>query len=255
MGKQAFRDVEDAYATRLSPIQPCIVRVDGRAFSKLAKPFDRPFDDVFVGAMDDVAVALATNVDDCVLAYVQSDEVSLVLDAPEGRTPWFSWRVQKLTSVTASIASVTFQKAMLVADDRHARTVRETPVAFDARAFSLPADAVADYLVWRQTDATRNAISQAAYHVVGAKATKGLRCDEMQEALFESGVNFDDYPPRLKRGAVAFRETYEKLGTDPRTGERVPCIRHRWVLDDEPPIFARDAEYLERLLEGAGLKR
>ena len=247
-GKDAFRDVEAVHSTRLNPLLPCVMRLDGRSFSKMAKGLERPFDEAFVNAMNQVAIALAEGVDDCVLAYVQSDEVSLVLSSKPPQTPWFSWRVQKMTSVAASIASVAFYRAMAKAGPRYEAVMAARPPAFDARVMSLPADLVADYLSWRQTDATRNALAQAAYHVVGAKRTHGMRARQMHEALFEMGVNFDDYPPRLKRGAVVFQQVYEKLGHDPTTNTDVKCTRRRWVLDEDAPVFERDPSYLEERL-------
>lgn len=250
--QSVFRQAERLQETRVNPLVPCVIRVDGRAFSKLTKGFDKPFDNAFIKAMDACAKYLAENVSDCVLAYVQSDEISLVLKPTIN--PWFDWRVEKLVSVTASMASVAFalemEQASLAAENDSAIYMKASRMypTFDSRVLSLPKEKVADYLAWRQSDATRNAISQAAYYIVGKKATRKRTTAQMNEALFEKGVNFNEYEPRIKRGAVIRQITYEKIGTNPLTGEQIPCTRRRWELDPNTPVFARDPSYLDGLL-------
>jgi tRNA(His) 5'-end guanylyltransferase len=251
--KSIFRKAEQIQETRVNPLTPCVIRVDGRAFSKLTKGMAKPFDPEFIKAMDVTAKFLAENVSDCVLAYVQSDEISLVLRPTEN--PWFDWRIEKLTSVTASMASVTFafaiQRAAFPATDNAPAYIKAASMCptFDSRVLSLPADKIADYLIWRQSDATRNAISQAAYTEIGPKATKSLNTSQMQEALFQKGINFNDYAPRIKRGAVVRPVSYEKEGFNPMTGETVPCTRTRWELDEDTPVFVREPSYLQALLD------
>lgn len=250
--KSTFRKAERLQETRANPLIPCIIRVDGRAFSKLTKNFNKPFDEAFIQAMDASAKYLAENVSDCILAYVQSDEISLILRPTEN--PWFDWRIQKLTSVTASMASVTFtmamEKASFSAETKSPTYLQASRLCptFDSRVLSLPTDKVADYLTWRQSDATRNAISQAAYYIVGKQATRKLNTSQMNEALFEKGINFNDYDPRIKRGAVIRPITYKKIGFNPLTKEKIPCTRKRWDLDENTPIFTREPAYLEELL-------
>jgi tRNA(His) 5'-end guanylyltransferase len=102
--------------------------------------------------------------------------------------------------------------------------------------------------MWRQADATRNAVAQAAHSIVGTKRTKGMDTKTMNEALFAKGVNFNDYPIRIKRGAMVFTTTYSHTGVDPRTGERKSCTRRRWSIDENMPILSRDENYLHMLM-------
>src|SRR5215212_4927038 len=81
---------------------------------------------------------------------------------------------------------------------------------FDARAFVLPTEEVANYFIWRQQDATRNSVSMAAHaelaRKLGVKQAQtllhGKTWGEQQELLFaHCGINWGQYPTHLKRGA------------------------------------------------------
>lgn len=60
---------------KLVPRSPVIIRVDGRAFSTLTKKFDKPFDNVFGSSMEYTTMQLCKNIQNCVIAYTQSDEI------------------------------------------------------------------------------------------------------------------------------------------------------------------------------------
>jgi hypothetical protein len=78
---------------------------------------------------------------------------------------------------------------------------------FDSRAFTTPNLREAYHeILWRQQDATKNAISMAAQSMFSHKSLQGLHGPEMQEKMWaEKGVNFNDYPPFFKRGVFAKR--------------------------------------------------
>lgn len=94
----------------LTPKMPCIVRVDGRAFHTLTRQCEKPFDERLIDSMAQTAVALCQEIDGAQLAYVQSDEISVLgVDyvTPDSET-WFGGNVQKIVSVAASRATVAF---------------------------------------------------------------------------------------------------------------------------------------------------
>ena len=70
-----------------------IAHIDGRSFSKMIKnKFKKPFDDTFIEAMNETAKYLCKEVQGCIFAYTQSDEISLIIrkNDPEGDV--FFWR-------------------------------------------------------------------------------------------------------------------------------------------------------------------
>jgi tRNA(His) guanylyltransferase len=213
---------------------PVIVRVDGKAFHTYTRNLASPFDHAFIDAMDRVAVRLCENMDGAAVAYVQSDEISILMHGYRRHEsqPWFDNEIQKIVSVSASLAAgaMTQLSAGLFGDIR--------PAAFDARAFVLPEAEVCNYFVWRQQDATRNSIQMLGRSLYSHRECNGKNTSELQEMCFQRGHNWNDLAVHLRRGRCVVRETYQKD----------EVTRSRWVADREPPIFTKDRSYIERHL-------
>lgn len=249
---------------------PLVARVDGRSFSKFTRGMARPFDSDFADLMVEVAKYLVEQTHARV-AYVQSDEVTIVLDpfAPKkdeangkardggfGDTEFmFDGRFQKLNSVLAGLATARFMKdAVRLWPER---CEKQLPV-FDARVFEVPNREEAAWSVaWREFDAVKNAVSMACRAYYGPKEMLGKSCSEMQEMLFQKGVNFNDYPAHFKRGSYVQRKTFlkelapEVLARIPE-GKRPtgPVTRNETVVLDLPPI-RKVANWIEVILDGA----
>jgi tRNA(His) 5'-end guanylyltransferase len=104
---------------------------------------------------------------------------------------------------------------------------------FDARPFILPTkQEVINYLIWRQQDTTRNSISSVAQSMYSPKELHGKTCNDMQDMIFAKGINWNDYSPKLKRGRLIVKTTFEKEST---TNEE-KTIRTKWDSID-PEIF------------------
>lgn len=70
---------EQACRTSLPPRMPVIMRVDGRAFHTYTRGCSRPFDEALIGAIDQVAIALCDEIQGAQIAYVQSDDISILI--------------------------------------------------------------------------------------------------------------------------------------------------------------------------------
>lgn len=67
-----------------------MVMLDGRSFSKkIKKCFERPFSKGFINIMNNTAKYLCEKVGGCKIAYVQSDEITLILKDAEEQHPFF----------------------------------------------------------------------------------------------------------------------------------------------------------------------
>jgi tRNA(His) 5'-end guanylyltransferase len=222
-----------------------LLRVDGRAFHNYLRGATRPYDEQFMADMDHVAEALCAEISGAVLAYTQSDEISvLVTDfASAGTQPWFGGVVAKWTSVAASIAT-----AELNARRPGSRAL------FDARVFTLadPVE-VANYLIWRQRDAIRNSISMAGHAYFSHSSLHGVGTGQIQERLWaERGVNWNDYPEGFKRGRVVTRNSgFRKVEyTDRRTKEIVSVEARRswWAAEAAPHFTAEPGSWLAQTI-------
>lgn len=209
-----------------------VLRVDGRAFHTYLRDAAKPFDARFAADLDVVAEELCIEVQGAVLAYTQSDEVSVVMtdfDTPQTE-PWFGGVVAKQVSVAASIATAVL----------NLRRPEGPAATFDARVFTLadPAEVV-NYLIWRQRDAVRNSIMMAGQAAFGHAELQGLSSRAVQEKLWaERDVNWNDFPAGFKRGRLTTCETGERAVeyVDKRTNELVQttAVRSWWTTDAAP---------------------
>jgi tRNA(His) guanylyltransferase len=225
---------EKAARATLPRRMPVIVRVDGKAFHTYTRGCARPFDEALMGAMDAVGVALCEEMQGAALAFVQSDEISVLLHNYRrlDTDAWFDNQVQKIASVSASIAAAT----MTCMSPSIFGATR--PAHFDARVFVLPEAEVCNYFLWRQQDATRNSIQTLAQSLYSQRELHGKNSSVLQEMIFQNGINWNDLPVRQKRGRCVVRNVFDVDGV----------VRHQWVVDDGVPIFSRDRAYIERYL-------
>jgi tRNA(His) 5'-end guanylyltransferase len=226
-----------------------VIRVDGKSFHAYTRGCRRPFDEDLMAAMDAAMIALCENIEGARLGYVQSDEISVILTdfgSPQTEA-WFDGNVQKIASITASIATAYFNRA-------RAAQGQDGMALFDSRVFTIPDPAeVENYLIWRQQDATRNSISMTAQAHFPHDALQGKSSNELQEMLWqERGINWNDMPAGFKRGRCAVRRTFttEVEYTDKRSGETKIAenvTRDTWQVE-APPVFTQDREWLRTIL-------
>lgn len=258
LGDRMKRDYEQRTRYSLPRRTYTVIRVDGRAFHTFTRGCARPFDDALMAAMDAAAMTLCDQIAGARLAFVQSDEISVLLtDFGTAQTEaWFDGGIQKIVSVSASIATAAFNQERL---NQAARNPGLTAgdlagvkfAQFDSRVFSIPDPVeVENYLIWRQQDATRNSIQMVAQAEFSHRRLQGLNCDALQELLFqEKGINWNDYAPRYKRGRLVDRimTTKEVAYIDRRTGEARSIDgvqRSEWQVIDTP-IFTQDRCFLQ----------
>ena len=109
---ERIKSYEEQYDLRLKKKVPVLIRIDGKAFHTWTKGLQKPFDAIFVTSMQLTLKDLCENIEGCVFGYTQSDELTLVLadyQRPE-TAAWFGYRVQKMCSVAASMATKYFGK-------------------------------------------------------------------------------------------------------------------------------------------------
>ena len=267
--KNNYENITRYYLTRRMPV---IIRVDGRSFHTFTKGFKKPFDDVLVKTMQDTMKYLCENVQCCVLGYTQSDEISLVLtDYAELTTDaWFGNNLQKMCSVSASMATLTFNKAFndnivkyidnnLDADCGVTKDLteytkilinaRNKGAMFDSRVFTIPKEEVCNALIWRQQDATRNSIQSVGQANFSQKELHGKSCNDIQDMLMlQKGINWNDYSTTLKRGSCCIKADDSLTEYDEVGNICGYTKRSKWVIDNEIPIFTQDRNYVERLI-------
>ena len=192
--------------------QPLIARLDGKSFHTYTKGLRRPYDERLSWCMQETMKALVDRFQ-CRVGYTQSDEITLAWyysPTDTGEYP-YDGRFQKLESLLAAFCTLKFNHFASLRLGGHGGE----PI-FDCRAFVVPNLQEAYHaFLWRQQDATKNAISMAAHAHFSHKSLQGMHGAEMQERLFaEKGINFNDYPAFFKRGTFAKRVKVERMLTE-----------------------------------------
>jgi tRNA(His) 5'-end guanylyltransferase len=226
LGRRMKRDYEDALRLFLPRRTHVVVRIDGRAFHKFTEGLERPYCRPLADALDQAALYLCQEMIGCRFAYGQSDEYSFLLTdfEREDAALWFDGNVQKIVSVSASLFTAAFNRA--VASKKLA--------AFDSRVMVISQRAeVERYFLWRQLDASANSLNMLASAYYPHHELDGKSTAEKHEMLHAKGLNWAKQPPDFKRGRVVKRTA------------------GGWAVDLSIPIFNRDRSYLEALIPAA----
>ncbi len=211
-----FKRYEAVNKTLLPLNSYVIVRIDGRAFHTYTKKFEKPFDKKIIDTMDYVTGELCNNMQNAVLGYVQSDEISILMYDGNNieSQPWFNNEVEKIVSISASIATASFNQYMMLRKLYEMGSncdlldfellLKSKQAEFDSRVFVLPnVDEVVNYFLWRYRDWVRNSINTVGQKYFSHKQLHKKSTDQVQEMLFqEKGINWNNFSIREKRGGL-----------------------------------------------------
>lgn len=250
---------------------PVILRLDMRAGHRFTRGFERPFDEVFIKSIQDTAKYLCENIQNCKLSYQQSDEITLLLvDYDKLNTDcFFDYRVDKLCSIAASMATMAFNESFskiyskLYRDKiEHEENVDELvktyafkagEAMFDCRCFNIPKEEVTNNFYWRQLDASRNSIQMVGQANFSHKELQNKSCNDIQNMLMtQKGINWNDLPTYQKRGSCCVRNkiVIESDGVMATVQLRdTSKSENEWIIDTDIPIFKGEGrEYIDRLV-------
>jgi tRNA(His) 5'-end guanylyltransferase len=238
-----YRDLADY---KLLPNSYVLCMLDGRSFSKMIKnSFKKPFDAEFMRMMDETAKYVCKNVQGAKFAYVQSDEISIVLTDFETPTTdsFFSYRLCKMQSIIASLATAKFNQLMLCNNfermfDEYGNNPSFTSIEvasmidnmrmcqFDCKCWNVPN--VNDVYAWflhRQIDCIRNSKQQAAQSYLTHKELVNKNTDQQVELLLtEKGVDWNGYKDGEKYGRFIWKQLTTFNNIDTGTTYK----RHEW---------------------------
>ena len=230
LGDRMKANYENISKTKLVRRMPVIIRIDGKAFHTYTRKFEKPFDVNMIQAMQMTMKSLCENIQGCVFGYTQSDEISLLLIDYQNleSAAWFDYKVQKICSVAASMATVYFNQEiqkLLPELDKWAM--------FDARCFNVPREEVTNYFYWRQLDAMRNSVEAVGHAYFSQKQLHKKSCAQILEMLkFEKDIDFElMFSLVEKRGSCCYKQGRE------------------FIIDNIIPIFKGvNRDYVEQYL-------
>ena len=273
LGKR-MRDYEMRDRYFLQKRIPVAIRVDMRAGHTFTKGFKRPFDDILMKSMQETAKYMCENMGNAKFAYVQSDEITIILtDYDTLETDcWFNYRTDKLCSISASMATMAFNKYFeenvtnevleykmvphCVEIQQEIKEYHNTLIAaldkgamFDARCFNIPKEEVTNLIYWRQLDASRNSIQMVGQANFSHNELQNKSCNDIQDMLMlQKNINWNDFPTYQKRGSCVIKSDEKETITEDNIGTKM-TIRSKWIIDKEMPILkGKDRAYIDKLV-------
>ena len=223
-----------------------VVRMDGKNFSTYTKRFAKPYDEVFMAAMDATTRGLCATIPGVVLAYTQSDEISIVFSDLQGEKSqmWLGGKLSKILSLSAATCTALFIREMGMSEHDS-----QIPV-FDARCHTLSGpDEIQEYVRWRRFDAQKNSVTMAANVLHSHSFLQGIPSRERLRLL--EGTEYEKLPEGFYNGRVSYREQYEEKGfrviapaSKKAPTKPIDVIRHRWVSEPASRAFMED-KFLE----------
>lgn len=279
LGKRIKENYENIPKTRLMRRTPVAIRIDGKAFHTFVRGFQKPFDEVLIKSMQETTKYLCENIQGCILGYTQSDEITLILIDYQRLTSsaWFDYEVQKMCSISASMATMAFNKIFaknvmeydfewkcslvpqsVEIQKKHCNYMEvlnkavEKGAMFDARCFNVPKEEVTNLIYWRQLDATRNSIQMVGQANFSHKELQNKSCNDIQDMLMtQKNINWNDFPIYQKRGTCVIKEEYypEPVKGYENCEVNALDVRTRWIIDKYIPIFKGEGRnYIENLV-------
>jgi tRNA(His) 5'-end guanylyltransferase len=264
-----MKDDKDIFGTRMKlyekaeagrlfmPLLPICVRLDGKCFHNFTHRMKRPYDERLSKLMV-MTTKYLVDATGARAGYTQSDEISLVYYSDSIHSQvFFNGRIQKIVSVSAAMCATYFNEMFDMCFNEPSPSV----ALFDSRAWQVPSLVeAANVFLWREQDATKNAISMAARHYFSDKELHGKSGSEMQELLFQKGVNFNNYPAFFKRGTFVLRRMVSRPFTaaeievlpEKHEARRNPglLVERQEIFEAEMPKFSTVTNRVEVLFDG-----
>ncbi len=257
MSNLKLKDRIDTYRATsdyiLLPRVPVIIVINGRGFNKLTQLLDKPFCTKLSECLLSTTLRLCSEIEGTVFAYQHNDEIVLVTrnDQSPDTVPWYDNRLQKICSVSASIATMHFGDCA----NQISLELSGDPV-FTSQVFTVTTVGEAtNAIVFKQQQNFHSSIQFACVYELIKKYDKnsikdmlsGLSMDEKIDLLRqECRVEFNDYPISFRRGAACYK---------------IPKIidnsaKYKWHPNLEPPIFAKEQSFLSNIFKnGADIFR
>lgn len=230
---------------------PLIININGRSFSKVTSLLGKPFSTEFAQVMYSCLLKLVQEIDGAVFGYSFNDEMIIAVrnDQNLDTAPWYENNVQKIVSISSSLATLQFNNfANSIDMNLHGDAV------FTAQTFIVPniMEAI-NVMVSKQQYAFQSSVQLAClYGLLNKKYNKndikemlsGTSYDEKINLLLqECNIDFNEYPAAFRRGVACYRSP----AVIQSNGQQ--SIKNKWVLDPEIPIFTKEHSFLGQIFQ------
>lgn len=232
---------------------PLIININGKSFHKVTSFLDKPFCPKFSDSMLSTTVKLCMNIEGAVFAYQHNDDITIVVrnDQTPDTSPWFDNKIQKICSITSSIATQHFN---MFANNVGLNLIGDA--LFTSQIFCVPnIQEVINTIIYNQQHNFYVAIQLACFYELIKTRDKqtikemlsNLTIDEKIDLLNqECDVDFYNYPTSFRRGIACYKAPKIIDGS----------IKNKWTVNSELPIFTQDQSFLINIFKnGADIFR
>ena len=257
MSSQKLKDRIDTYIDttnyRLLNRVPIIININGRSFNKVTSLLDKPYGTKFAESMLSTTVKLCMEVDGTLFAYQHNDEITIVIrnDQNPETIPWYDNRLQKICSITSSIATQHFN---IYASNMGLDLMGDA--LFTSQVFVVPTITEAiNTIIYKQQNNFHTAIKFACFYEFLKKYDKmtikemlnDFSTDERIDLLKqECDIDFNEYSQSFRRGAACYKV--------PKVIDGI--VKNKWIVNTELPIFTKDQSFLSNIFKnGADIFR
>lgn len=227
---------------------PVIISVNGRAFAKTTSLLDKPFCTKFSECMMSTLLRLCSEIEGAVFGYCFNDEMIIISrnDQSPETLPWFDNKIQKISSVASSIATLHFQSCVNAIN----LDLTNDPI-FTTQIFGVPniAEAI-NTIIYKQQNNFHHSVQSACFYELLKKYDKntikemlvGLTIDEKIDLLYqECNVTFNEYPILFRRGAACYKV--------PQLSDNTSTNKFKWIINPSVPIFTKDQSFISNILK------
>jgi tRNA(His) 5'-end guanylyltransferase len=239
---------ENATDYKLLGRVPIIICINGRSFSKITSIIDKPYCEKFAECMYSTALRLAMEVEGSVFSYCFCDEIVIVArnDQSIETNFWYDNRIQKISSVTASIATLHFNNCATALD---LNLIGDA--VFISNTFVVPniTEAINVIVSKQQLSFQKSLHFACLYELLKKQYDKndikemiqGTSSDDKINLLQqECNIDYNNYPIAYRRGIACYRQPKLIDGK----------LKHKWSINMEIPIFTKEQSFLFNIFHG-----
>lgn len=225
---------------------PLIICVNGRSFSKNTSLLEKPYCAKFSESMLSTTLRLCSEIDGTLFAYQFNDEIVLIVrnDQHYDTAAWYDNKLQKISSITASIATLHFNACAAKIDLN-----LTGDSLFTSQVFIVPniVEAI-NTMIYKQQQNFQIAIQSACFYELLKKydvnsikeMLSGLSFDDKVDFLNqECNIDYNNYPMAFRRGAACYKIPKVFGGT----------MKSKWSVNLEIPIFTKAPDFLNNILK------
>lgn len=252
--KDRIASYQEASDYKLLNRVPLVISINGRGFAKGTELLDKPFCPKFAECILSTTLRMCNEIEGALFAYQYNDEIVILArnDQTPDTTPWYDNRLQKICSVTSSVATMHFNKCAGAID----LNLSGEPI-FNSHVFMVPniMEAI-NTMIYKQQSNFHSSIQFACFYELLKKYDKntikemlaGLSTDEKIDLLRqECNIDFNSYPTSFRRGAACYKIPRVMDGG---------LMKNKWVINKDLPIFTKDQSFLSNIFKnGADIFR